>query len=131
MYVRLDCLLFAVLGGVGLRPPWLPASRTPHDREMIERALQAEMLSGSAGVGTLSNHGGVGTLRNHHVVPVQHGTRRRSRSRHRAGSDSGLSVTKVIKSSLQTPRPVHRLLVVSTPSLLFYFILFFAFHCAS
>jgi len=101
---------------LGIRPPWLPSSKAPHDRDDKEREMQAEV---AAGLSTLANHGvsGGGTLRNRSVSRRRY-TSHRSESAHRAGND-GDDVMKVIDSSRGTPRPVHRLLVVSTACFLF------------
>jgi len=79
--------------------------------------MQAEV---AAGLSTLANHSvsGGGTLRNRSVSRRRRYTSHRSQSAHGASND-GDDVMKVIDSSRGTPRPVHRLLVVSTACFLF------------
>lgn len=128
-FLKLKRLFFAATETVGTRRPWFPVSRMPRDRELTERGQQVDALASSADSGTLPNHssiGGGGRLRNQ-FVRRPHGTRRRAQSAHRPSTDNSVDVVKVIESSMRTPRPVHRLLVVSTVQFLFYsrFLLFF------
>jgi len=113
-FCEIKILFFAAMDT--LRRPWLPTSRTPHDREVKERELRDD-------VGTLPNHSGGGgrggTLRNQ-FDSRQRGRTRHSRSAHKANNADSMNIMKVIESSLRTQRPVHRLLVVSTVCFLIY-----------
>jgi len=102
------------------RPPWMPNSRVPHDRDEKETTLQ------NSSVGTLANSssGRGGTPRNQ-LSTRRHRTRHRSRSMHRAVNDDSIDALKVIESGLRTPGLVHHLLVVSTVCV----VLCFVFIC--
>ena len=97
-----------------VRPPWLPNSRIPRDRDEKETGLNT-LANRSRGGATLRNQSAAGRRR----------TRHRSHSMRSANNDDGVDVMKVIECGLRTPGHVHHLLVVSTVSVifgLFYFV---------
>ena len=100
--VKVKCLFVVVKETAGVRRPWFLSSRSPRDRDGKRRGADVPARSAS-------HHGGGGTLRNR-FVSGRHGAGLN------AGSDEdGVDVMKVIDVCIETPRPTHRLLVVSTP----------------
>jgi len=103
-----------------VRPPWLPNSLTPHDRD--EKATRTNRYSGR--VATWRNSSQFSAGQHGHETP-----RRHSRSMHTsvaltngaAAAADADDVLKVIESSLRTSRRAHRLIVVSTRHRLCFF----------
>jgi len=100
--VKVKCLFVAVKETAGVRRPWFPTNRSPRDRDGKRRGADVPARSAS-------HHGGGGTLRNRFISG-------RCATGFGAGSEhDGVDVMKVIDVCIETPRPTHRLLVVSTP----------------